>query len=173
MQKYKKQIIIAIVVVLIVGSVLFQNQKDNPRVEENAPNVKDSSDQCIWVDVKGAVYKPNIYCVKKDSMLEEIIIIAGGFHYNADLSTINRVSKISHETMIVIPYTKEIENKKISINTATVDELMKVPFIGESKAIAIIEYRTKTGRFMKLDDITKVSGIGNETYLKIKDYISL
>ena len=94
MQKYKKQIIIAIVVVLIVGSVLFQNQKDNPRVEENAPNVKDSSDQCIWVDVKGAVYKPNIYCVKKDSMLEEIIIIAGGFHYNADLSTIDRKSVV-------------------------------------------------------------------------------
>lgn len=62
-------------------------------------------------------------------------------------------------------------NKLISINTASIEELMTLPSIGESKAAAIVEYR-KTKRFEKIEDVMEVSGIGDKLYEKIKDYIT-
>lgn len=62
---------------------------------------------------------------------------------------------------------------KISINTATKEELMKLSGIGESKANAIISYREENGDFKSLEDIKNVSGIGESLYEKIKDNITL
>lgn len=60
----------------------------------------------------------------------------------------------------------------VSINTASKEELMTISGIGESKAIAIIEYREKNGLFNDISDIKNVSGIGDSLYEKIKDYIT-
>lgn len=62
---------------------------------------------------------------------------------------------------------------KISINTATSEELQKIPGIGESKAKDIISYRNENGPFTSLEDLTKISGIGEAILAKIKDYITL
>lgn len=55
----------------------------------------------------------------------------------------------------------------VNINTASQKELMTLNGIGESKAKAIIEYRTKT-RFKKIEDIMQVKGIGQAIFDKIK-----
>lgn len=67
----------------------------------------------------------------------------------------------------------EIKDELVSINTGTLDELMTLSGIGESKAKSIIEYRETNGRFEKLEDIMNVSGIGESAYSKIKDNIKL
>lgn len=64
------------------------------------------------------------------------------------------------------------EIKIVSINTATKEELMTLPSIGESKAISIIEYRN-INKFTKIEDIKNVSGIGDSLFEKIKDYITI
>lgn len=68
---------------------------------------------------------------------------------------------------------EEVKDTKISINLATKEELMTLPGVGESKAENIIKYREENGEFEKIEDITKVSGIGESVYSKIKDYIKL
>ena len=62
-------------------------------------------------------------------------------------------------------------NKMISINTATKEELMTLPGIGESKALAILEYR-KSKQFETIEEIKEVSGIGDSLFEKIKDFIT-
>ncbi len=65
------------------------------------------------------------------------------------------------------------EKSKISINNATKEQLMTLNGIGESKALAIIEYRTKNNGFKALEELMNVSGIGELAYNKIKDSIML
>lgn len=64
-------------------------------------------------------------------------------------------------------------NQKVNINTATKEELMKLSNIGESKAEKIIEYRTANGNFNSIEDIKKVSGIGDKLYDSIKENITV
>lgn len=62
---------------------------------------------------------------------------------------------------------------KVNINTATKDVLLTVKGIGETKADAIIKYRSENGVFKSIDDIKNVSGIGESTFEKIKDNITV
>ena len=66
----------------------------------------------------------------------------------------------------------EVSNSMININTASKEELMTLSGIGESKAIAIIEYRNNNP-FKNIEDIKNVSGIGEAAYQKIKDSITI
>ena len=61
---------------------------------------------------------------------------------------------------------------KISLNNASLDELMTLNGIGEKKAQAIIEYRKKHS-FKSIEEILEVDGIGTVTYEKIKDRLTI
>ncbi len=62
--------------------------------------------------------------------------------------------------------------KKVNLNTASKEELMTVSGIGESKAEAIIAYRSEQ-KFTTIEEIKNVSGIGDALFAKIKDYITV
>jgi len=171
----KRKILIGVLIMVgLVGTTWISKMDKEPSSLQN-PNNSDHVvlESCIWIEVKGAVRKPDIYCVPKGGIVDDAINLAGGVTSGGDLSTVNRVAKVKDEMMIHVPFVQEYQQAKISINQATIDELMKIPLIGESKARNIVEFRNKNGHFLRLEDITKVNGIGNETYLKIKDYIKL
>ena len=69
--------------------------------------------------------------------------------------------------------TTEQQNTKISINTATLEELMTLPGIGQSKAEAIIDYRTTNGKFEKIEQLMEITGIGESIFAKIKENITI
>lgn len=68
---------------------------------------------------------------------------------------------------------EDTDSTIININTATVEDFMKLSGIGEAKAKSIIEYRNSIGSFSKVEDIKNVTGIGDSIFDKIKDYLTL
>jgi len=72
--------------------------------------------------------------------------------------------------MVVMVQTATAKPVTININTASVKELVKLKGVGEKLAQKIIQFREKEP-FVKPEDITKVSGIGNSIFEKNKELI--
>ncbi len=85
---------------------------------------------------------------------------------------------ITESENLVYEETKQIDSSadkttgKISINTASKEELMTLSGVGEKTAEKIIEYRTNQ-KFVTIEDLKNVSGIGDSIFEKIKDYITI
>ena len=61
---------------------------------------------------------------------------------------------------------------ELNINEATLEELIKLPAIGEKTAIAIIKYRQENKGFSSFDDLKKVKGIGDKKLEAIRQFIT-
>lgn len=167
----KKYFCLLLVLLLIVSNYSCQDEE----FIINTPSINQESSTMLIIDLKGAIRLPNVYTVEEGTILYELINLAGGLEVNADVSNINLALVLSENQMITIPYKKESTESSssslININTATVDELCTLPGIGASKANNIINYRMNNGYFITIEDIKKVSGIGEELFNKIKAYI--
>ena len=197
----KKQIIIIGLASLIMMTIFYLNQStssidsvsldsyvENEREVteiEEIENVEEQVNHYI-VDVKGQVKFPGVYEVEEHLRVHDVIQLAGGFLEMANETAINLAQKISDEMVIYVPHLdEEINNtstdawspsqdeKKVSLNQATVGELETLPGIGPSKAAAIIKYREEVGAFKSIDELTNVSGIGEKTLEKLRDSLDL
>jgi competence protein ComEA len=59
----------------------------------------------------------------------------------------------------------------IDLNTATLAQLDTVPGVGPVTAQAILDYRTKHGKFTKIEELQEVDGIGTKTYAQIAPHV--
>lgn len=66
-----------------------------------------------------------------------------------------------------------LEGEQININTAPIEDLVRLPGIGEVRAGHIVDFRELHGPFQTKEDIMQVSGIGPKTYEKLAEYIKV
>ena len=61
----------------------------------------------------------------------------------------------------------------VNINTAGIEELKTLPYIGPAKAQAIIDYRNANGPFKQIEDLKKVKGIGDGILNKVRGEVTV
>jgi len=158
---------------------------ENNTISTSTTNVSEQTS--IVVYICGAVKESKVITLKENSRICDAINAVGGLTDNADLSNINLAYILEDGEKVYIPEKgEEIENNltssynnssttnnKININKASQTELETIPGIGPSTALKIINYRKENGKFLKIEDIKNVSGIGNTKYESMKDYITV
>jgi competence protein ComEA len=139
--------------------------------------------QKLTVYVNGEVNSPGVYSLSAGSRIKDAIEASGGFTESADIKRVNLAKKVRDEDYIFIDTQDSTQGSVgatqggissdgiVNVNTATKEELMTVPGIGEVTAQKIIDYREKNGDFQKIEDLTKVDRIGEKTLAKFKDKI--
>lgn len=177
------KIFAAVLVTVVVMVVVFQFI--DPKVESaggNAPTqlVTSESEESVKVTVSGQVIRPGTYVMEINSTLGDLIEVASGITANADELAYD-TSYILEDGMSLYIAPKYDNNDvcsmepiaKVNINAADEVGLQKVAGIGGTIAKAIVSYRTASGKFECIEDLKKVTGIGNATFEKIKDYVRL
>lgn len=137
----------------------------------NGADLQNYRSEYISVEIKGCVQEVGVYELAYGSTVEDLIELAGGVNEEADTSTLNLSQTLSNQGVYVIAEISE--QVKISINTASLEELCEITGVGEATAQKIIDYREQNGSFTSLEDIMNVSGIKEATYAKMQDQICL
>ena len=184
----KDRIVILIFILLIGIYGFYINFKDD-KVKSQKPEknqtlqstIDSTTNKYLYIHVDGEVVNPGMYKLKHGERINDAIMQAGGLTDKAITNNINFAQKLEDEMKIHIPSNESINDNnenssikkgKININTATSAELMTLPGIGEVKADSIIKYRENT-KFVKIEDIMNVNGIGDSTFDSLKEEISI
>lgn len=156
----------------------------------NTTNSIEEKKKQIVIHITGQVINQGIVKLEEGSRVIDAIEVAGGATKEANLSKINLAYLLEDGMKLYVPSVNDKEEEeqiisistngksentkqalKVNINTATSEELQKLPGIGEAMASRIITYRKENGKFSKIEDLKNVSGIGEAKFNNIKNYI--
>ncbi len=191
-------LVISSVAVLVMGVIFLGKRETVTQTESSIEKMSEeettetSGETVIYADVKGAVLQPGMYQIGNQARVLDVVNMAGGFTEEADQNQVNFAQIVEDQMVIYIPTSaedleqwqerqagerangvKQTASSKVNLNTADSLTLQQLNGIGEKKAAAIIAYREEHGSFKTVEDLKKVSGIGDKTVENLKDEIDL
>ena len=181
---------IAALILLAAGALGWYGSGYKP-----SPAALDANgDNEFEVHVAGAVRYPKIVIVQSGDLVSDAVDAAGGPTSEADVSLINMAAPLLANSRVYVPFSGEedlaklgpygpnsyaaeqdvVATEQISLNTATAQDLDRLPGVGPTTAAAIISARTaRGGAFSSVDDLLNVKGIGPKTFQKMRPYVKL
>jgi len=174
----------AVVTVAVAAGVLLtwwllsaRPRTSEPEAVQISPTAKHEhaqAERMLIIDVEGKVKRPGIITLPRGSRVHEAIAKAGGVVDGADTSTTNlaRVVVDGEQIIVGTPVAGPAANGgagpgaaggRVSLSSATAEQLDELPGIGPVTAEAIIAHRTAHGGFQRVEDLLDVDGIGDAT----------
>ena len=139
--------------------------------------------QLICVYVSGHVVNPGICYVEEGSRVADAVALAGGFDEEADAEAVNLARVLADGEQVSIPGLGQEDSDgsaaqgasgtsgKVNINTADEAALQTLDGIGEATARKIVQDREANGPFSTIEDLKRVSGIGDKKFEGLRDSI--
>jgi len=144
--------------------------------------------EVMIIDVSGRVRKPGVYSLDKGSRAIDALNLAGGALPGVNLSDINLAHILFDGEQIIVgaPRVTNLSGSRssakakaptatspLSLNSATLAQLDTLPGIGPVMANRIIAYRKLNGPFTLIEDLKKVSGIGDNKFAEISKLLRI
>ena len=150
------------------------------------------AEAALRVHVGGAVASPGVYEVDAGSRVEVAVEAAGGLAEGAAPDALNLARPLADGEQVIVPTLEEVEQSaaagsalgaasgaggaspasgKVNLNTAGADELDALPGIGPATAEKIVADRQSNGPFADVEDLKRVSGIGDKKFAQLVDLV--
>lgn len=161
----------------------------------SAPGREAAGSALICVHVDGAVATPGVYYLADGSRVADALAAAGGTAENGCTAAVNMAQRLQDGQQVVVPTVEEASSGTVpsaaasgldvpspagesrsglvSINRASVEELQTLSGIGAATARKIVADREQNGPFASLEDLMRVSGIGEKKFAALKDSLCL
>lgn len=181
-------VLVAIVAMASLTGIWFIAAKPEPLPEgpatglvaETKPTSADPTPNAdVVVDVAGKVEEPGIVTLPAGSRVIDAVDAAGGAEPKADTTTLNLARVLIDGEQIVVGITPvaapggaPAAGQKVSLNSATTEQLDELPGVGPVTAAAILDWRAKNGGFKAVEDLLDVKGIGDATLADLRDLVT-
>lgn len=152
------------------------------QVTATAKHERASTARMLIIDVEGKVERPGIVTLPHGSRVHEAIAKAGGVVDGADTSTTNLARVLVDGEQIIVGAAvvpgpagtggAAVGGGRVSLSSATAEQLDELPGIGPVTADAIIAHRTSHGGFQRVEDLLDVQGIGEKTLADLRDLVT-
>lgn len=184
-QKVSKQLLIALAGVVAVASlVLVAVNRPEPHTGEFSVSANETVDevgpQFLYVHVVGEVQSPGMYQLPIGARLVDAVFAAGGLTEEADNASVNLARELTDGEQIIVFSTSQegqapgtTASGLVSLNRAGDKELEELPGIGPALAGRIVAWREANGGFKTVQDLLKVSGIGESLLSGVIDLVTL
>jgi competence protein ComEA len=171
-------------VVAVASLVLVAVNRPEPPTGEFSVSadetINEVSQQFLYVHVVGEVQSPGMYQLPIGARLVDAVFAAGGLTEEADNASVNLARELTDgEQIIVFSISQKGEaaghtaSGLVSLNRAGDKELEELPGIGPALAGRIIAWREANGGFKSVQDLLKVSGIGESLLSGVIDLVTL
>ena len=169
------------------------SSETGPKKQDEQTVQEETESKLLYVYICGAVNTPGVYTLPEGSRVCDLFVAANGLKEEAATDYWNQARLLVDGEMLYVPTVEEAEerqmgrlddssdlpdladanntNGKVNLNTASLEQLMEVPGIGESKARAIIDYRDTNGGFSTIEEVMNIEGIKEGVFSKMKEYI--
>lgn len=203
-KKYKVELILIVLssIITIASFIIYFNKQSSVETENTIQEVSEipkNTNQKIYIDVSGAVKKPDVYKLSFGARVKDAINLAGGFSDEADkvyfIRNFNLARIINDQEKIYVPSTWEINSgifvetpqilsnlqtnnmvsttsetqSLININEASEQELDQLPGVGKVTADKIITNRP----YLNPEELLNKKIVGKSLFEKIKDLIEI
>jgi competence protein ComEA len=149
--------------------------------ESSSPGAAPTTAGELVVDVEGKVKHPGIVSLPPGSRVHDAVAEAGGMRGRVDTSTLNMARVLTDGEQILVGVEPVAAGPaaggagpgaRISLGTATLEQLDTLPGIGPVTAQAILDHRAEHGPFRSVDDLLDVKGIGEATLADVRDQVT-
>jgi competence protein ComEA len=137
----------------------------------------------LYVHVAGAVERPGVVRVAPGSRVAGAVARAGGPSRKADLTAVNLAAEVEDGQQVIVPARGAAGTvagsavlepgapgaPKLSLGTATAEQLDELDGIGPTLSERIVEYRTENGGFGSLEELREVEGIGEKRFETLQE----
>jgi competence protein ComEA len=173
-QEQRRGLILVFTLSIGIGAFYFLNSRPQPltqAVDVVTPLINQVEQSKLIINVAGKVKSPGVYQLPPGSRVIDAIEAAGNHLKGVDISDINLARLLVDGEQILVGGNHLQSSKSVARKITVETQLDTLPGIGPVTAQRIIDYRNKVGRINALDELKKISGLGDAKFEEIKSLL--